>query len=535
MEIRFSSQQLVLVTAIFIVGTGNLAFFGNVMDAFADQPSVWLHLVSLGALQVALFVALVSLFAVGRATRPVLVTLLLLGSAMAYFMDTYNVIIDSDMIGNALATDAAESGDLLTPQLVIYVMLLGVLPSVLVATVPMTRQPFARAVRRRVIWIGSALLAAAAIVLLSSSFYASFIREHKPLRYYTNPMGPIYGALRFATKHSSSAPATLEPVGTDASIASSDIDRELVIMVVGETARADHFSLNGYSRQTNPRLAREAVTSFTRMSSCGTSTAVSVPCMFAVYDRGSFDQDKANATENVLDVLARAGVNVLWRDNSTGSKGVANRVDLENFHTPEHNTECDGECRDTGMLVGLQDYIDQHPEGDILIVLHQMGSHGPAYFKRYPESFRRFTPTCDSSQLDSCNVESIRNTYDNTILYTDHFLAETIGLLRANDDHFETAMFYVSDHGESLGEGGLYLHGLPYFMAPEEQTHVASVMWFGRNYTDVASNDINAVRQYPLSHDHVFHTLLGFFEVTSATYNPDRDILNLARRQNGGG
>ncbi|MCB1773028.1 MAG: phosphoethanolamine--lipid A transferase [Gammaproteobacteria bacterium] len=534
MTIRPSSQQLVFVTGLFIVATGNLAFFRNVLDAFTGQPYVWLHVVSLGALQLALFVTVVSPFAVGRATRPVLALLLLLGSAMAYFMDTYNVIIDSDMVGNAMTTDSAESTDLLTLRLALYVMLLGVLPAALVATVPLARQTPARAIRQRAFWIGGALLAAASIILLSSSFYASFFREHKPLRYYTNPLGPIYGAIRYATKHVSDAPATLKPVGTDANIADSDIDRELVVMVVGETARADHFSLNGYSRETNPRLADEAVVSFSRMSSCGTSTAVSVPCMFAVYDRSSFDNDKANATENVLDVLARAGVHVLWRDNSTGSKGVANRVDLENFHTPEHNTVCDGECRDTGMLVGLQDYVDRHPEGDILIVLHQMGSHGPAYFKRYPDSFRQFSPTCDTSQLDNCDEEAIRNTYDNTILYTDHFLAETIAFLRANDDHFETAMFYVSDHGESLGEGGLYLHGLPYFMAPKEQTHVASVMWLGRNFTGVTSRAVSGLRDNPLSHDDVFHTLLGFFEVTSAAYNPERDILNLARRQDGG-
>jgi lipid A ethanolaminephosphotransferase len=187
------------------------------------------------------------------------------------------------------------------------------------------------------------------------------------------------------------------------------------------------------------------------------------------------------------------------------------------------------------MLHGLQAYLDGHPSGDILIVLHQMGSHGPAYHKRYPPAFRTFAPTCESSQLDACTEAEIGNTYDNTIRYTDHFLAEVIELLRANDARFETAMVYLSDHGESLGEAGLYLHGLPYLIAPDTQTHVPLILWFGSNNRDVDVDAVRQLRDLPLSHDNLFHTLLGLFEVGTEIYDADKDILQQARLLSGTG
>jgi lipid A ethanolaminephosphotransferase len=300
-------------------------------------------------------------------------------------------------------------------------------------------------------------------------------------------------------------------------------------MVVGETARADRFSLNGYERRTNPLLARLGVISFTDFSSCGTSTAISVPCMFDIHERENFSSSESAATENALDVLRHAGVTVLWRDNNSNSKGVADRIAIEDFHSPETNPVCDTECRDVGMLSGLREYIDRQQSGDILIVLHQMGSHGPAYFKRYPDEFHVFVPTCDTKQLDDCSESEIGNAYDNSILYTDYFLSQVIELLRSYDDRFETVMLYASDHGESLGESGIYLHGLPYWLAPDAQTRVPVILWFGRNYHDVDVAAMRQLRDEPLSHDNLFHTLLGLFEIDSGVYDGNLDLLQKAR------
>lgn len=529
MPIKLSSNQLITLSALYVVLVTNAAFFRNAFAMFGAQDNGYWHLTSLALLLFCVHLLLFGLSAVGRALKPVLITALLIAAGAAYFMDTYNVIIDRDMLANAAATNWAETRDLLTWRMLGYLTLGGVLPVLLLAGIPVKPIDWRKAWRPRLVLIAFAVAGSVVLVLANSAFYASFLREHKSLRFYTNPATPLYSAIRLLNRPLATGDRPVASIGTDAQIPALDNKRELVVMVVGETARADRFSLNGYTRPTNPRLVAEDVVSFTRMSACGTSTAISVPCMFAFDNRSSFDGNKALATENALDVLSHAGVTVLWRDNNSSSKGVATRVPTEDYRSPGRNPVCDVECRDTGMLAGLQAYIDDQAQGDILIVLHQMGSHGPAYYKRYPDAFRRFTPTCESSQLDSCSQEEISNTYDNTILYTDEFLAQVLELLRANDDNFETAMLYVSDHGESLGESGVYLHGLPYFIAPESQTHVAAIMWLGRNYAEANNRALQRVADRELSHDNVFHTLLGLFEIESETYDANKDILTLAR------
>jgi lipid A ethanolaminephosphotransferase len=247
--------------------------------------------------------------------------------------------------------------------------------------------------------------------------------------------------------------------------------------------------------------------------------------MFSNLGRQNYSDKEAKSTENVIDVLKHSGVNVLWRDNNSDSKGVALRVEYHDYKISQNNTLCEDECRDEGMLVGLQKYVDAQ-KGDIVIVLHQMGNHGPAYYKRYPKAFEKFTPTCQTNQVEKCSAEEIGNAYDNAILYTDYFLSKTITFLKQNDKNFQTSMIYMADHGESLGEKGLYLHGIPYFMAPEEQTHIGALMWFGsqsKERIDVASLVQRASQEY--SHDNLFHTILGVMGVKTALYDRTKDIL----------
>ena len=520
---------MLLAAALFLTAFANQAFFRNLTTAFADTPWGLLHVFSLAVVLLCATVLLLAMLAYRPLLKPMLVILFMVAAVSAYFMDTFNVIIDHDMLANVMATDSAETGDLLTPKLFWYLGLLGLLPSLLLWRIRIRPASPAKALGSRLLLAGGALLIMLALVLISSAFYAAFVREHKELRYYANPATPVYAGYKYIKSRIKTGPVHLAAIGEDARIPEQDIDRELVIMVVGETARADRFSLNGYERETNPELARHDVISFTDVSSCGTSTAISVPCMFDIYDKDEFSTSKTQATENSLDVLRHAGVTVLWRDNNSNSKGVADRTPIEDFRSPQNNPVCDTECRDVGMLSGLREYIDQQESGDILIVLHQMGSHGPAYFKRYPAEFHVFVPTCDTNQLENCSASEIGNAYDNSILYTDHFLSQVIGLLRSYDDQFETAMLYASDHGESLGESGVYLHGLPYWLAPDAQTQVPVIMWFGRNYHDVDVSAMQQLREEPLSHDNLFHTLLGLFEINSGVYDGSKDLLQKSR------
>lgn len=522
----WSANQLILLVTAFVLLTGNLTFAGLVLDAYPFTTATAAPLLSLVLVFGGITVMLLAPFSHRRSTRPLLATVLLLSAAAAYFMDTYGVIISDDMLVNVAQTNLNESAELLTPRLLLYLVFLGVLPAWFVATVPLRWTGPRDEILARGKLIAGSIVMVVATLLAFGSFYASFFRVNKELRQHANPVYYLYSAAKFASLSLRSSNASVvQPLGTDAAIPASDVTRDLVILVVGETARADRFSINGYPRETTPLLARQNVVSFGNFRACGTSTAVSVPCMFLLNGEAR-GHGKITTEENLLDVLQHAGVHVLWRDNNSDSKGVASRVTYQDFKTPTNNPICNPECRDEGMLAGLQQFIDARPKGDILIVLHQMGSHGPAYSRRYPEAFEKFKPACRESDLSRCTRDEIGNAYDNTILYTDHFLNQVIELLKRNDAGFETALFYVSDHGESLGENGLYLHGLPKTIAPDAQLHVPALMWFGKNFrtADPVAMRHTAAQRY--THNNVFHTLLGLFEIETSVYDVNQDLLH---------
>ncbi|MCF6324015.1 MAG: phosphoethanolamine--lipid A transferase [Gammaproteobacteria bacterium] len=523
-----TNSTLIISVSIFLIAFGNFAFFSNVLNSYPLNLKNSLFLLSLVIVFGCFIIILLSLLCYKQTTKPVLITILLISSFSAYFMDSYNVIIDDVMIDNIIKTDLAESMDLVSFKQFIYFFLLGIIPSLVVYKIPVTASSHKKSVINSIKLIGTSSVIVVAIILLFGGFYASFIREHTPLRFYANPSYYIYSASKYVDAFFDNPSSPLQEIGLDAKVKPSGEHRELMVFVVGETARADHFSLNGYARKTNPYLKNETVISFNNTWSCGTSTAVSVPCMFSIYNRSNYEKNKAGNTENVLDILHRAGVNVLWLDNNSDSKGVATRIPFEDYRTAATNPLCDIECRDMGMLSDLNRYIMQHPEGDIFIVLHQMGNHGPAYYKRYPAQFERFTPTCKTSQLEQCSQQEIINTYDNAILYSDYFLSQVIALLKQHDDQFESMMFYVSDHGESLGKNGLYLHGLPYIIAPDEQKHVPMIMWFCDNVdrNQVDTDSLQTKASNPYSHDNLFHTILGLMEITTTVYDQNMDIID---------
>ncbi len=476
------SSTLIILTAIFLVSFCNISFFSHIIEVYPLAHKNIAYVSSLAVLLISIIIILLTLICSRYTTKPVLIGVVLASALVAYVMDNYSIVVDAVMIQNIVETSMGEVSDLLNLKLFLYFLCLGLLPTVLIYKAKINYGTRKSELISKIKVLMIFTMAIIVIVFSFGKFYASFIREHKSLRYYSNPVYYIYSSIKYINSKFAIGPIAVAAIGKDARIPVIDNDRELVILVLGETARADRFSLNGYEKETNPLLKKENVISFTNFYSCGTSTALSVPCMFSVHDSSRFNIDKAQATENLLDVLHHAGVSVLWRDNNSDSKGVAVRVPYESFKYPDTNTVCDVECRDEGMLVGLQKYIDRQIRGDIFIVLHQMGNHGPAYYKRYPEMFERFKPVCKSSQMEACSSGEINNTYDNAILYTDYFLSRVIALLKQNTGKFETAMLYVSDHGESLGDGGIYLHGLPYFMAPDAQIHIPAILWFGDSF-----------------------------------------------------
>ena len=526
-----SASKLILYTALFLTLFDNFSFFQNVLQVYPLSGQNIAFLLSLVVGITAVTLLFFNLITIRYTTKTTLIIFILISSLAAYFMDNYNVVLDHIMIQNTVETDWAETSDLLSVKMLLYFLLLGILPAVFVYRTRILPLSLKKASLYKIRDILFALVLLIATLLLFSKFYTSFFREHKSLRYYMNPSYYVYSLGKYINKSIHIQNKALQPVGLDAKVFETeekDEQTELVVLVVGEAARGDHFSLNGYQKETNPLLKKENVISFSNMSSCGTSTGYSLPCMFSLFQRKEFNSTKGKQNENILDVLGHTGfIDILWRDNNSGSKGVAKRVEYENYSDPGLNTICsEEECRDEGMLIGLDEYISNHNGRDILIVLHQMGNHGPAYYKRYPEEFEQFKPVCKTNQLENCSKEEINNAYDNALLYTDSFLSKTINWLKQYDTSHETAMIYFSDHGESLGEKNIYLHGMPYAIAPDSQTHIGAIMWFGKTIRkEIDLDKMKRQKDKQYSQDNLFHTLLGIFEVKSKVYRQEMNLL----------
>ncbi|HBZ4249178.1 phosphoethanolamine transferase EptA [Klebsiella aerogenes] len=515
----------------------NLAFYRQVFPLLpVNNLHNWLVFLSMPIVAISVMNIITTLASFLKLDRVVISLFILLSASAQYFIWTFGVVIDRSMIANIFDTTPAESFALLSTQMVIVLGLSGLL-MVLVAWWIKVRRPasFWRGTAMRLLNIAvSALL----IVLVAALFYkdyASVFRNNKELVKSLSPSNSIV-ALNSWYAHNRMDNLPLVKIGEDAkqkAVMHNGARKNLTIVVLGETSRAENFSLGGYDRETNPRLKQDDVVYFPKTTSCGTATAVSVPCMFSNMPRAHYDEELAHHQEGVLDILQRAGVQVLWNDNDGGCKGACDRVPHQNVTNLNLSGECiDGECYDDVLFHNLDSYIDNLQQ-DGIIVLHTIGSHGPTYYNRYPAEFKKFTPTCNTNEIQSCTQQQLTNTYDNTILYVDYVVDKAIKLLQSKQDKFTTSLVYLSDHGESLGEDGVYLHGLPYSIAPDTQKHVPMLLWLSPDYQQRYGVSSQCLQQQAktndYSQDNLFSTLLGLLGVDSREYQAKDDLLTPCR------
>lgn len=526
------SIPLSLLVALFILCLQNLTFWN---EAFYVFGGLHLGFYAFAAAITLLVFAGVVLFSVKYLIKPFLVFLLIAGAISSYYTDFFGVMIDKDMIRNAVVTTPQEAGPLITGTFVLHILFYGILPSVLVCLIRIRHRPFISKFFVNVAVIAICLSLCIGLILSNYSGISSNIREHRDMMAKLTPFAAITSAIGLGVSTYRDIGIVRAPLGTDAKLGPMYARAKkpvVTIIVAGETARAMNFSLNGYDRETNPELKTLGVTNFTKTTSCGTATAVSLPCMFSVYGRKDYSDRKARSTDTLMDVLRRAGVDGYWWDNNTGSKGIADLISFASLTKQKNSPLCmDDGCLDDIFLGKLDEKLGGITKNTV-IVLHQLGSHGPAYYQRYPEEFRRFTPDCRTPQLSDCSREEIVNAYDNSILYTDHNLAEVIKLLKKHQDSVDGAMIYMSDHGESLGENGLFLHGAPYMFAPAEQTNVPFIAWFSDQYAQLTGLDRSCLQTYAdttTSHDNLFHTVLGMMNVITKVYNPALDVFAACR------
>ncbi|WP_367846774.1 phosphoethanolamine transferase [Rhodoferax sp. WC2427] len=467
-----------------------------------------------------------------RWTLKPFITLSLFAAAFgAHFMLSYGVVIDTTMLVNALETDVRETRDLVNLRMLATVLVMAVLPSIWLWRQRTPRRSALRQIGGNLLGAALALGVLVGSLLLIFQDFSSLMRNHTEQRYLINPLNAFYALGDIAAKPFKRDERTILPIGQDAQLRPAPGKPPLLLLVVGETGRAGQFTLNGYARPTTPELAKEHLASYRNAWSCGTNTAASVPCMFSHLGKQGFEGRKANY-EGLLDVLQRSGLGVVWLDNQAGCKGVCDRVPHTSTAQVKDKDLCiDGECFDEIMLRLLDARIAELPAErrakGVVVLMHQMGSHGPAYYKRTPAAFKRFLPECTSNNLQDCSQTLLVNAYDNTIAYTDHVLASAIQWLKSKEAGNATAMVYVADHGESLGENNIYLHGLPYDIAPDVQKHVPWITWLSPAYeqrSHVATACLQKQQDVRISHDNYFHSVLGLLGVATSVYQPALDI-----------
>ncbi len=536
-KLSLTSWQLSLAASVYIVTANNAALLVSLIDG--PEPfslnGIGL-LLAIVALMVFVTNTILLTFGIGCLQKPLTGVFLIATATLGYFANEIGVVFDESMFLNIAATvrdgNSAEALELASLPLIGHVLAFGVVPSLMLLFIAIRPKTLCREIGTRALVTVVGLTLVVAILLPTYKYDSFFATEHPALRFRVMPIFPLVSLVKLA-RDAIPEQRPFHVIDADAFQRRTPLKRSIGIMVVGETARADHFSMNGYGKRTNPTLDITSNVAFAQADSCGTSTLFSVPCMFSMRGRDTYEPYIARTESNVLDILTAAGVQTVWLDNNSSCNNICDRI--ENINLRQNLNKASPFYTPIGYFDEvLLDAVEPYLEGDgpdLLIVLHELGSHGPAYNRRYPAQFSVFTPSCDELSPTKCSKEMVSNAYDNTLVYTDYLLTKLIEKLKSRSDDIDAFLFYASDHGESLGENGVYLHGLPYSIAPLAQTQVPFIVWLSPEFQKrhrVNSYALEQLHEKELSHDNISHTLLGFFDVSASSYRADLDMFSHA-------
>jgi lipid A ethanolaminephosphotransferase len=521
------------IVAVYLLAVLNRSLWGEVRDALAASHGIagwWALGITVCCRLVGNLVLTLALVMWPRVGKALLAILVLVAAASAFYASTFGVRLNEEIIQSIFETQWTEARQLLTLGSVGWIAAFGVLPAVLILLVPVRFTPGWRGLGWRAAIIAGAVILMTVPPMLAGRNYVYFERNHRGMYEVFNPYAALSGTFHYLQHDVFRKKATMTPIGTDATLAPNAAmaaRKRVVVLVVGETARAENQSLQGYGRETNPEMKRAGAIYFSDAWSCGTATTVSVPCMFSNLTRAKFDKPLAKSRWNALDILQHAGVDVFWHDNDEGCKDMCTRVPHDDLTDAKVPGLCDASgCVDDVLVHDLPARLAAM-KSPALLVLHIRGSHGPAYYQRYPSAFNVFKPGCDTPEVQTCTYEQAVASYDNTILYTDHILGEVVDTLKATPD-VDSVMMYLSDHGESLGENDIYLHGADWDTGPSQQKHIPMLMWLSPGWVRDSGVSLECMAQrrtQPASQDNLFHTLLGFFDTRTTVYQAGMDLL----------
>ncbi|MFT3933709.1 MAG: phosphoethanolamine--lipid A transferase EptA [Chitinophagaceae bacterium] len=442
------------------------------------------------------------IFFLSRVVGKFLAVLFFIGNAIAlYFVNTYHVIIDETMIGNVLNTDYKEATSFFSFKLILYIIVFGILPSIYIIRAKIINVTL----KRFLITFSVTLLLIATVAFINARNWLWIDKNSKTLGGLAMPWCySVNISLFYVHKHQENKKEILLP---DATIKNNE--KKVVVLVIGESSRSQNYSLYGYEKNTNPFLSKTPNLFHFNATSCATYTTAGVKCIL----EHTHTDDLYEILPNYLN---RNGVDVVWRTSNWGEPPIH----IKNYQTEDTlKKKCKGDgCNyDEILLTDLKEQITSSTKDKVLIVLHTSTSHGPTYSKKYPPSFETFKPVCNSVELAKCSHDELINAYDNTIVYTDYILHNVIEDLKQLKD-YKSTMIFVSDHGESLGEKNLYMHGLPVSLAPKEQYEIPFIVWLSDNSARQLKPNTT------LSQNNVFHSVLNFLDVQSPVYNEGLNI-----------
>lgn len=528
-----SFHEQVLLTALLWTVVFDVPFWRALIASAGSDPVTISQTLFLSAvLGLSFFcvaVAVIELLGIlPRRLYQLLILILSISGVTALFASLlYGTTMTPDMVRNFLETDSREAKMYLSVSSALLCTFLLIPSVLLMRTGETVKTAFSERCRRAGL-AALALLIGLLVLLSQLQPFSALMRNDKSLRYMIAPFNTVYSTVSTLLRDKSTGGPRERVIVDINPTATTAPERPTVfVLMIGETARSANWQLAGYSRETTPLLAaRDDIINIPKVEACGTSTDVSLPCMLSRVGRRDYDRERILSEEALPSLLQRSGFHVTWIDNQSGSKGASDGV--TSLFLNQADVSCKGgECMDLTFVEDLKKRLSQLKPGERrVLVLHMMGSHGPAYDHRSEKQDQVFGSLCTDPSFRSCSSEQIVNAYDASIRYTDRVLAGVIDTLASRAD-VNTGFIYISDHGESLGENGLFLHGAPYYVSPDVQKIVPMVMWlsdgFKKDY-EVSESVVEKNIQKTVTHDHLYHTVLGLLNVKSSTYETQWDL-----------
>ncbi len=532
---KIKNSTLTILLTLYFSLVINIPFFAKVYKNIKDLDNIsMIFIISIPVFLISIHLIIFNILTIKYITKPLFIILVLASAVFSYTTFYYGTVFDQDMITNFAQTDQREALSYFNKTSIIWFLGLGLLPALLLLFTKIQYLSFGREIIRKLIITIPPIITCFLIYNFLYQDYASVGRNNRGIHKILIPFPQIYSISGYINDEFIKTPLEFTSLGNDAknTFVPQNNKNNLLVFVLGETARSQNMQLNGYHRETNKFTKSTDIISLTDVASCGTATAFSVPCMFSKQTRDDYSSEETKAQDNLVSIIKKSGTHQAWFENDGGCKGACDTIKHIEISTTKNNL-CDGRyCFDEKLLENLKAEMQESEGKDTIIYLHIIGSHGPTYYLRYPEKFKQFTPECLTSDIRSCSQEEITNTYDNTLLYTDYVLSEIINIINKPNSSWNSSMFYVSDHGESLGESGYYLHGIPYFAAPIEQKRVPMMLWLSDDfatYNNIDKGCLEKNKNLEFSHDNIFSSVLGLMNITTKEYTPNLDIFAKCR------